>query len=275
MSLDEGIRRVDLRTGVSLSFREQGDRSEPSLVLLHAWGESMRCFERLTSLLPRSLHVVAVDQRGHGMADKPVGGYHLASLAADIEAFMDAIGLSSAVLAGSSSGGYIAQEVAVQNPDLVTGLILIGSPRSLQGQPAFADQLDLLTDPIDRAWASDFVASFPLFHHVPRWYIEDRVEEALAIPADTWRKSLAGLTQSPAPIETGTISAPTLIIWGDRDQFLARDDELALAADIAGSRFIEYEGVGHLVLWEQPERVAADITAFLQDVTHGENDHLE
>jgi rifampin ADP-ribosylating transferase len=137
---------------------------------------------------------------------------------------------------------------------------------SLHGRSTFADELDTLTDPIDPAWARDFVASFPLFHQVPSWYLEERIREAVCIPADVWRKSLAGLTESLPPTEVGTISAPTLILWGDQDELLRRADELALEDKISSSRLVEYPGVGHLVLWEQPERVAADIVSFLADL---------
>jgi len=263
---EQRARRVDLDTGVSLAFVEQGDRSGRPVLLLHPWGESLRCFDRLAPLLPASFHVLAVDQRGHGDADKPADGYGLESLGKDVEAFMDAVGLPSAVLAGSSSGGYVAQQVAMRSPDRVDGLVLIGSPRSLRGRPEFADEVERLTDPVDAAWVRGFLEAFPLLHDVPEWYVEDRVSEACRIPAEVWQASLAGLATSAAPIETGPISAPTLILWGDRDGLLAPEGQQALAAAIPGARLLVYEGVGHLVLWEQPERVAADLAAFVQDI---------
>jgi rifampin ADP-ribosylating transferase len=55
-----------------------------------------------------------------------------------------------------------------------------------------------------------------------------------------------------------------LIIWGERDGLLSRDDEEALAAAIPGSQLIVYDGTGHLVLWEQPQRVANDLTDFVK-----------
>jgi rifampin ADP-ribosylating transferase len=55
-------------------------------------------------------------------------------------------------------------------------------------------------------------------------------------------------------------------VWGARDQLLTREDEQALAAAIPGSRLIVYEDTGHLVLWEQPERVAVDLTAFAENL---------
>jgi rifampin ADP-ribosylating transferase len=148
----DGYRQaIGLRTGVTVSYAEQGDRSGVPVVLLHAWGESADCFDRLLPLLPATIHAVAFDQRGHGAADKPASGYALVDLADDVTAFMDAVGLTSAVLVGSSSGGYVAQQVAVPSPHRVRGLVLVGSPRSLHGRPAFADEVDRLTDPIDRA----------------------------------------------------------------------------------------------------------------------------
>ncbi len=258
------VHRVQLETGVSLAYVEHGDPSGPTLLLLHAFGESLRCFDRLTPLLPETLRVLAIDQRGHGQADRPVHGYDLESLAVDIVAFMDAVGLSSVVLVGSSSGGYVAQQVAVQIPSRVSRLVLIGSPRSLRGRPEFSDEVDLLTDPIDPDWARAFLSSIPLCHDVPDWYLEDRVRDAVLIPADVWRASLAGLTTSPAPTDAGAISTPTLILWGDHDGLLTLEDQKTLTTKIPGSRFVVYEDVGHLVLWEQPERVARDITIFLR-----------
>jgi pimeloyl-ACP methyl ester carboxylesterase len=138
---------VRLGTGLTVPYVAQGDRSGVPVVLLHAWGESLGSFDRLLPLLPATIHAVAMDQRGHGAADKPADGYTLVDLADDVVAFLDAVGLPSAVLLGSSSGGYLAQQVAVRAPDRVTGLVLVGSPRSLRGRPPFADEVDQLTDP--------------------------------------------------------------------------------------------------------------------------------
>jgi pimeloyl-ACP methyl ester carboxylesterase len=77
-----------------------------------------------------------MDQRGHGAADKPADGYTVVDLADDVVAFVDAVGLSSAVLLGSSSGGYVAQQVAVRTPYRVNRLVLVGSPRRLRGPSA-------------------------------------------------------------------------------------------------------------------------------------------
>ena len=235
-------------------------------MLLHAWGESWRSFDRLLPLLPGTIYAMAMDLRGHGDADKPATGYCLAEVAADVAAFMDAVGVSSAVLLGSSSGGYVAQQVAITSPHRVAGLVLVGSPRSLKGRPPFAGEVDQLTDPVDAAWVRKFLAWFPRFHEVPEWYIDGRVRDGVRMPAYVWRETLAGLVTARPPTDTATITAPALIVCGARDQLLTRKDQQALAAAIPASRLIVYPDTGHLVLWEQPERVAADLTAFVDNL---------
>jgi pimeloyl-ACP methyl ester carboxylesterase len=198
---------------VRLAYVRHGDPSGVPVLLLHPWSESLGCFDRLVPLLPATVHALAMDQRGHGDADKPAGGYALTDFAADVEAFMDAMVLRSAVLLGSWSGGYLAQQVAIGIPDRVTGLVLVGAPRSLRGRPSFADEVERLTDPVDRAWVERSLAWFPRFHDIPDWYIQDRVDDGVRVPAHAWRQALAGLTTAWPPTQTGTIAAPTLIIW--------------------------------------------------------------
>jgi rifampin ADP-ribosylating transferase len=266
MRRDRQIRTVRLASGVRLAYSRQGDPSGVPVLLLHAWGESLGCFDRLMPLLPAPIHVLAMDQRGHGDADKPAGGYALKDFAADVEAFLHAMDLKSAVLLGSSSGGYVAQQVAISNPQRVTGLVLVGSPRSLQGRPAFADDVDRLVDPVDREWVESSLTWFPCLHNVPDWYIQDRIDDGVRVPANVWRQTLTGLITARPPTETGMITAPTLIIWGAQDELLSWEDERALAAAIPGSRLLVYQDTGHLVLWEQPERVASDLAGFVDSL---------
>jgi rifampin ADP-ribosylating transferase len=101
---------------------------------------------------------------------------------------------------------------------------------------------------------------------VPGWYLQDRVDDGVRAPAHVWRQALTGLTTARPPTEAGTIAAPTLIIWGGRDKLLPWEDARALAAAIPGSRLVVYQDTGHLVLWEQPDRVASDLAEFVDSL---------
>ena len=255
--------RVGLSTGVTLPYVSVGPSSAVPVLLLHAWGESRRSFARLIPALTEGVRAVALDLRGHGEAERPSTGYALTEVADDVVAFMDALEIPSAILLGSSSGGYIAQQVAVTQPDRVSGLVLAGAPRDLQGRPLFADEVDALSDPVDPAWVRQFLTWFPLFHRVPEWYVDDRVRDGALLPAHVWRKAFYGLCTAEPPTETATIAGPALIVWGERDHFLPREQQEQLAGAITGSRLVVYEDTGHLVLWEQPDRLATDLMEFV------------
>lgn len=76
------------------------------------------------------------------------------------------------------------------------------------------------------------------------------------------RPSTGSATRRP-PSDAATITSPTLILWGRRDELLTREHEEGFARAIPGSQMITYADTGHLVLWEQPEQVATDLMAFM------------
>lgn len=255
-----------LRDGLELPYAEQGDPDGVPVVLLHAWLDSRRCFDRLLAMLPERIHAFAFDQRGHGDAGKPADGYALRDFADDIGAFMDAVGINAAVLAGASSGGYVAQRFAVDAPDRTLGLALLGSPRSLRGpRPPFADVVATLEDPIDATFVRGLTDGM-LGREVPEAIMNVLCRENLKVPARVWRDAFDGLLAAEPPLDTGPISAPTLIVGGACDALLPRADQEAMAAQIPGARLVIYDSVGHLPVIEAPERVAADLTALCDEV---------
>jgi pimeloyl-ACP methyl ester carboxylesterase len=64
--------------------------------------------------------------------------------------------------------------------------------------------------------------------------------------------------------DLGRIRARTLLLWGDRDAFFARNVQESLVRGLPQARLRTYAGVGHAVHWEVPARVAADIATFLE-----------
>jgi non-heme chloroperoxidase len=133
---------------------EQGDPSGVPVVLLHAFADSWRSFERVLPYLPRSIHAFAVTQRGHGDADRPASGYGVEQFTADVVAFMEAVGLEAAVMVASSSASLTVQRFAAEHPKRALGLVFVGAPRSFRDKPAVAEFFGAvreLSDPIDPA----------------------------------------------------------------------------------------------------------------------------
>jgi pimeloyl-ACP methyl ester carboxylesterase len=258
------VQTVSLSTGVTVPYVEQGAESAVPVLLLHAYADSWRFFEPLLHHLPPSVHVYAFTQRGHGDAERPRDGYRPEDFAADAAAFMDAVGVESAVLAGQSSGGYIAQRFAIDHPARTRGLVLISTPRDFRDKPAeLVRTVSELTDPVDPNFVREFVQS-TITQPVPLAYLETLIAESSKVPARVWKVTLDGLFDADVPIESGTIAVPTLLLWGDRDELCSRSEQEALATAIAGAELVIYPGTGHLVAGEQPARTAANIVDFTQ-----------
>ena len=257
------MRRIALATGVDIAVHEQGEGVP--VLLLHAWGETHRTFDRLLPLLPDTMHLVVPDQRGVGHSSTPADGYALRDAAADMIALLDALEIDTCWLTGTSSGGYLAQHLALEHPDRVRGMVLVGSPSNLQRPlpSAFSESLASFHDPVTRADVDVLQGALPLHSPVPDSFVEDQMMAALSIPRHVWLASVDGLVRAVPPIDRGRIGVRTLILWGGEEDVLPANQAGELLAAIEDSQLVVYEGTGHLVLWEQPERVAKDVKAFI------------
>jgi non-heme chloroperoxidase len=261
------MQTVELPSGIRLSYVEHGNRDGIPVVLLHGITDSWRSFERVLPHLPESIHAFAISQRGHGDSDRPDSGYAPRHFAADLAAFMDARGVEAAWVVGHSMGASIAQRFAIDHPERTLGLAVIGSLPTWKDHPDFVGLWDsvvsTLEDPVDPAFVREFQVS-TLALPVPPEFLDTVVAESLKLPARVWRAVLReALLDADFSGELGTIQAPTLIFWGDRDS-MTQGGQGALSAAIPGSRRLVYAGAGHGLHWELPERFAADLAAFVR-----------
>jgi len=95
------------------------------LVLLHGLASQAHIWDLVAPRLSETFRVIAVDQRGHGLSDKPDHGYDWATITSDLDAILKALKIDRAVLAGHSWGGNVALQYAVDHPDHVSGLVLV------------------------------------------------------------------------------------------------------------------------------------------------------
>lgn len=237
-------------------------------MFLHGFADSWRAFEPVLGHLPPRLRAIAWTQRGHGGSDKPARGYGIDGLVADLAAFLDALGITAAVLVGGSSGGVIAQRFAIAEPARARGLVLMGSPITLADKPRaqalFESEIGRLRDPIDPGFVRGF-AEGVASDAVPAAFFETMLAENMRVPARVWRGFNRALIEEDHTADLPRIAAPTLVLWGDADDFVA-DDQRRLATAIPRARLVPYRGGGHMLYWEEPERVARDIGAFCDEL---------
>ncbi len=116
-------RRVALER-LSLHYRQWGTQGPP-VVLLHGLASSCRTWDLLAPYLASRFKVVAPDQRGHGLSDKPDAGYGFEEVAKDLAQFISALDLERPLLVGHSWGGNVAVHFAALYPQVPRGLVLV------------------------------------------------------------------------------------------------------------------------------------------------------
>jgi non-heme chloroperoxidase len=255
---------VRLLNGPRLHYAETGDSEGQAVIFLHGWPDSWFSFSRVLPLLPHEIRALAVDQRGFGDSDRPSSGYTIPEMAGDVIAFLDALGIERATLVGHSFGSFVARQAAIEQPERVDKLVLIGSgysaanPVTREVQSALRD----LPDPIPVEFAREFQAS-TAHRPLPADFFNRIVSESLKLPPRLWRLAFDGLLGHNDTRLLERIEARTLLLWGDRDALFSRVDQDRLVEALPGARLNVYEETGHCPNWEQPERVAADIAALL------------
>jgi len=273
-----GTSTVTLAAGLTLSYREQGEPSEPAVVLLPGPTDSWRSYQPVLARLPRSIRAIAVSQRGHGDSDKPVTGYRVADFAADVPALLDAVGIERAVLVGHSGSCLVARRVAIDHPHRVAGLVLEASPSTLAGDRGLTEFVEtiasMLEDPVDPAFVRSFVVDTSSAHVAPE-VVDLLADEVLKVPARVWRETFSGLLRDDDRGELPLVRAPTLLVWGDADEVIGRQAQEELLRGLANATLVVYAGAGHTPRWEDPRRFAADIATFAERLRRRPHDAMD
>jgi non-heme chloroperoxidase len=264
------IQTAHLPGGLALPYLDQGEPSSVPMLLLHGITDSCHSFKTVLAHLPGTVRAVVPSQRGHGDASAPES-YRLADFAADLEGLMDALALERAILVGHSMGTAVALRFAIDHPDRVLGLVLVGAFAALARNPdcvAFGEaSIAPLSDPIDPAFVRAFQES-TLARSVPKAFLDRVVSESLKVPARVWKAAWSELVATDLTPDLPRIAAPTLLVWGDRDEMVLCAEQEVLVRSIPTARLVTFTGAGHAPHWEEPERFAALVADFASSVVH-------
>ncbi len=241
------------------------------MLLLHGSFATGRWWEPLLEVLPNSLHVVAPDLRGCGLSDKPETGYTVADQAADVEQLVAALGWRDIDLVGHSTGGAVAVEFALRSPDLLHTLTLADSV-PIQGTYSPPETLHLLAemrqdhDLLRRALALLMPSLKPAAQGADSEssFFDTLVEDAGQMAPAAFTQIARSVSEWNRLADAGQLTLPTLLIWGELDAVVDRDDVTSTLLAIPGANNLEVlRGVGHSPMIEAPLTFAERLLDFI------------
>jgi pimeloyl-ACP methyl ester carboxylesterase len=283
--VESGSRFVAVR-GMQVHVRDDGPRTDAQpIVLLHGTGASLHTWDGWTQELVKTRRVIRFDLPGYGLTGPYAGEwtgeggrYTLLNYAKFVVATLDALDVRQpVVLGGNSLGGQIAWETAdylrLSQPQRVARLILVDST----GYP-----FESISVPMGFRIAR-IKALAPLQENtLPRAIIEASIREVYGDPAKVTptlidryfelalregnRRAL-GLSMRENLAEgserIASIKQPTLILWGGQDRFIPPFQARRFAQDIAGSKLVMFDALGHVPQEEDAAQTVAAVQAFL------------
>lgn len=264
------------------------------VVLLHGFPEFWYAWRAQLADLGADRLVLAPDQRGYGLSDKPepIEAYRVDTLVSDVLALADGLGKERFAVVGHDWGGIVAWSLAVNHPDRVDRLVAINAPhpalfaRLLETDPAqreasaymtlfvtpeageflSADGFAALDGPILRAGMQEgWLTDADRAAYLEAWARPGALEGMLAWYRAANLHPPTGDDFAPAldPERDWTVRVPTLVLWGERDPYLLPANLAGLESVVPDLRVERVSDAGHWIVHERPGMVNRAIRTFL------------
>jgi 3-oxoadipate enol-lactonase len=270
--------QVTTRDGVALAYTlarpANRDGATRRIVMVHSLALDASVWAPVEALLCEEAEVLRYDCRGHGRSGRPAGPYDIAMFGDDLANLLDQIGWSSAVVAGCSMGGCVAQAFAARHPQRVEGLVLV-------------DTTDWYGPDAPTTWRKrgevarrDGLASMAAFQ-TTRWFGDafreqhpDIVSAAMAVfvanDLDAYAATCAMLGDADLRGNLAGIDYPVAIIVGEQDYATPPAAARELRERIPGATIQVIENARHLTPIEEPKVIAAAIRTVTNRAGAGE-----
>jgi 3-oxoadipate enol-lactonase len=251
--------------GITINYQVDGPEGARWLVFSNSLATSIAMWDEQAAALKDKFRVLRYDQRGHGGTDAPAGRYTYATLLDDAIQLMDALSIKKAHFAGLSMGGATAMGLAQKYPDRVDHVIVCDSPcqstpQSAQGWEeriavAQSKGIEALVEPtIGRWFPPETVTKNPPFLDKIRAMIR-------TTPVNGFIGCAAALADHDYATAVATVKHPVLFMTGEKDA--ASAPMRKLHEKLAGSRFVELKGAGHISNMERPQEASTAIRDFI------------
>jgi len=249
--------------GMYYFYHEGGGSSKPPLILIHGAGGNYQFWPPEVRRMP-GLRVLAVDLPGHGKSDGP-GMQSVADYARSLVEFIKAVGIYKAVVAGHALGGAVALDLAIDHARYVAGVALISTGARL---PVPSALLEAAANPSMYP---------PLVHTVLQTSFGPRASERekqllasgmAATRPTVFHGDLQACDRFDVSNRLGRVRAPALVLCGTEDRATPPQYSETLATGIPGAALQTIDGAGHMVMLEQPRRVAGALTLFIKTIPY-------
>lgn len=233
-----------------LAFRVTGPERRASdqtpFVLMHGIGVSHRYLSRLHHQLAQTHEVYSIDLPGFGGLPKPAKSPTVTEMARALTRVLEEQQLQGAVLVGHSMGAQWAVEAAVQRPELVSGVVLIGPVADDRNRTFWSQSVALAFDTLGEPLDGNVLVFADYLRCGPRWYLA-QLREMLSYPLEK---------------RVGDLAAAPLIVRGGRDPIAGPEWSERLRAHAGAGPLVTVPGHRHLVHHSAPRAVYAAIMAF-------------
>jgi 3-oxoadipate enol-lactonase len=245
----------------------------PDVLLIGGLGDTVESWQFQLDGLADRYRLTAFDNRGAGRTAMPEGPATVEAMADDAAGVLEALGISSAHVAGFSGGSIISQELALRHPELVRSLVLQSTWGAMDGyMRSWVKFIRWLAEaaPSER----DFLEDFFLVIYTARAHndgtVDAIIDEALAFPykqtPENTQRTLDAFAVHRTIDRLDRISVPTLVLAGGQDPTARPALGRAVARAIPGALFEVMEEESHQPFQEVPDRWNARVDAFWQDV---------
>lgn len=259
--------------GLMQYYETLGDPSKPPVLMISGLGGVGNSWGPQIARFAEDHFVILPDQRGTGRSTHAADGYTTQQLALDMVALIEHLGLGSAHVVGASTGGAIAQYIALDHPGLVRSLTLSSS--FARFDPFMRREFEIRRKMAAEWDRFELLSAYSLFLFSPRFTHEypERVREwidvASGIPDGPGDREI-GLNRidmiaaHDASARLGEIRQPTLVLCGDNNHCTPMPVSEELAKGISGAELIVFPDAGELIEIEHPDRYFTVVSSFIE-----------
>jgi len=256
--------------GVELYYESSGEGVP--LVFAHGGGGNLLQWTYQAPHFSERARVITFDNRGHGRSESPETGYSIEIFSDDILGLLDTLSLERVVLIGLTMGAMTALRFALDHPDRLLGMVLVGVSEG--GREVMRERFEMSAQIAESQGMEMLAEGFCSVVFSP-WFQEERSDFVADCKKSMQTASPRGYAESirslanrpPLADRLGEIQTKTLVVVGEDDVtgFPLEDADL-YAQGIRDARLVRIEKAGHLACIEQPEVFNTLLDGFLLEI---------